>query len=93
MAVSSKTVERIYTEIVLNIPKNESTITMDAEISALWDEISAEVEQLRSEGFGFDIPSEMPDPVTIYPVEDERSDDPTGRLDVLEKLSRLYLDK
>lgn len=93
MAVSSRIVERIYTEIVLNVAKKDSTVDMTNEVSALWDEIAAEVAQMKADGKDFEIPSEMPDPVQLTPVEQERSVSPSGRLDALAKLSRLYLDK
>lgn len=93
MAVSSRIVERIYTEIVLNVAKKDSTVDMTNEVSALWDEIAAEVAQMKADGKDFEIPSEMPDPVQLTPVEQERSVSPSGRLDTLAKLSRLYLDK
>lgn len=93
MAVSSRIVERIYTEIVLNVAKKDSTVDMTNEVSALWDEIAAEVAQMKADGKDFEIPSEMPDPVQLTPVEQDRSVSQSGRLDTLAKLSRLYLDK
>ena len=39
----SKSVERMYAEIVLGIDKSQSTVEMDAELSGLWDQIAREV--------------------------------------------------
>jgi hypothetical protein len=48
-------VERMYAEIVLGVEKSQSTIEMDSELSALWDQIASEVAQMKAEGKGFKI--------------------------------------
>jgi len=54
---------RIYAEIVNGTLKEESVVELDDELSALWDTITAEVEEIKAKNPGavFDVPSEMPD--------------------------------
>ena len=90
----SKSVERMYAEIVLGIDKSQSTVEMDAELSGLWDQIAREVQQMKAEGKGFDIPSEIPEVPKLKMVPEARfAAFVRGRLDVLRRLSDLYLDK
>ena len=90
----SKSVERMYAEIVLGIDKSQSTVKMDAELSGLWDQIAREVEQMKAEGKGFDIPSEIPEVPKLKMVPEARfAAFVRGRLNVLRRLSDLYLDK
>jgi hypothetical protein len=94
MMADSKSVERMYTEIVLGISKSQSTVEMDSELSALWDQIVREVKQMRSEGKGFEIPTEIPDVPKVKMVPEARfAAFIRGRLNVLRRLSNLYLDK
>ena len=62
----SKKVERIYVEIVLGIPKDQSQVQLDAELDAIWDQVATEVEQMKAEGKQFEIPTEIPD---VEPVD------------------------
>lgn len=90
----SKSVERMYAEIVLGIDKSQSTVEMDEELSGLWDQIAREVEQMKAEGKGFDIPSEIPEVPKLKMVPEARfAAFVRGRLNVLRRLSDLYLDK
>ena len=90
----SKSVERMYAEIVLGIDKSQSTVEMDAELSGLWDQIAREVKQMKAAGKGFDIPSEIPEVPKLKMVPEARfAAFVRGRLDVLRRLSDLYLDK
>jgi len=52
--------ERVYVEILLGIPRSKSTVRMRPEIERFWDELTAEVKQMRADGKGFLIPSEFP---------------------------------
>lgn len=67
---NSKDVERIYTQIVLGIPKSESTVTLDDELSDIWDKIAAEVDAMREAGQGFEIPAETPDVEVPSPTDE-----------------------
>lgn len=91
---NSRSVERMYTEIVLGINKSQSTVKMDAELSSLWDQISREVRQMKAEGKGFDIPTEIPDVPKVNMVPEARfAAFVRGRLNVLRRLSDLYFGK
>jgi len=56
----SDKIERIYVEILLGFSKEQSLVELDDKLSALWDKIAAEVAQMKAEGKGFEIPSEIP---------------------------------
>jgi len=75
MMADSKSVERMYTEIVLGISKSQSTVEMNDELSSLWNQIAREVKQMKSEGKGFDIPTEIPDVPKVKMVPEPRSVD------------------
>lgn len=68
MALLSTEIERIYTEIVLGLPRSESLVEMRPEVVAFWDTLSAEVERMRADGKSFKMISEFPNTI---PVSDE----------------------
>lgn len=68
MALLSTEIERIYTEIVLGLPRSESLVEMRPEVVAFWDTLSAEVERMRADGKSFKMISEFAD---VMPVSDE----------------------
>lgn len=43
--------------------KEETTVTLDPELDALWDQIAQEVQEIKDNNPGavFDIPNEIPD--------------------------------
>lgn len=61
MALEANEVERIYVEILLGIPRSESLVRMRPEVERFWDELSAEIAQMRADGKGFLVPNEFPD--------------------------------
>lgn len=62
-------VVRIYQQVALGITKEESSIKLNEEMNALWDQIAIEVRVLSSDGFILDVPFEMPDPVAYAPTD------------------------
>lgn len=68
MALLSTEIERIYTEIVLGLPRSKSLVKMRPEVVAFWDTLSAEVERMRADGKSFKMISEFPN---TMPVNDE----------------------
>ena len=94
MMVPARDVEKMYTEIVLGLSKSQSTVNMSTEADALWDQIEAEVRQMRADGKGFEIPSEIPDVPKVHMVaEVDKMAALRGRFRVLERILQLWLDK
>lgn len=67
MTLEANEVERIYVEILLGIPRSESLVRMRPEVERFWDELSAEIAQMRADGKGFLVPNEFPD---VLPTKD-----------------------
>lgn len=60
--MDSETATRIYSQVVLGMPKEESSLAAEsAETSAWWDQMVTEVAALKASipGVVFDIPSEI----------------------------------
>lgn len=60
---TSDVINRIYSHIVMGKTKEETTVTLDPELDALWDQIAQEVQEIKDNNPGavFDIPNEIPD--------------------------------
>ena len=59
--MDSSVIERLYTEIVLGIPKTASKFAPLTEAySLIWDKIAGEVEEIKKQGGIIAIPAETP---------------------------------
>jgi hypothetical protein len=60
--VDSEALASMYNQIVLGVPKEQSRFVTDEKSSATWDQIAAEVEQMKAENpaVWFDVPNELP---------------------------------
>jgi len=59
--MDSDLVFAMYVEVANGKDKKDSIVPMTEEASALWDKMVIEVAEVRAEGYGLDIPFEMPD--------------------------------
>ena len=59
--MDSDLVFAMYVEVANGKDKKDSIVPMTQEASALWDKMVKEVAEVRAEGYGLDIPFEMPD--------------------------------
>jgi hypothetical protein len=59
--MDSDLVFAMYVEVANGKDKKDSIVPMTAEASALWDKMVEEVAEVRAEGYGLEIPFEMPD--------------------------------
>jgi hypothetical protein len=59
--MDSDLVFAMYVEVANGKDKKDSIVPMTQEASALWDKMVQEVAEVRAEGYGLDIPFEMPD--------------------------------
>jgi hypothetical protein len=59
--MDSDLVFAMYVEVANGKDKKDSIVPMTAEASALWDKMVKEVAEVRAEGYGLEIPFEMPD--------------------------------
>jgi hypothetical protein len=59
--MDSDLVFAMYVEVANGKDKRDSIVPMTEEASALWDKMVIEVAEVRAEGYGLDIPFEMPD--------------------------------
>ena len=61
MALDRPRVERMYVEILLGISQNKSLLKpLSAKEVAQWANLEKEVKEIRANGGGFIIPSELP---------------------------------
>jgi hypothetical protein len=60
--VDSDELASMYAQIVNGVPKEQSRFVTDEESSAAWEQIAAEVEQMRADNPNviFDVPNELP---------------------------------
>lgn len=61
---------RIYLNVALGTRKEESGFPLTQEMEAYWDEVAAEVADIRAAGFDLDIPWETPDVDVILGLKD-----------------------
>jgi hypothetical protein len=59
--MDSDLVFAMYVEVANGKDKKDSVVPMTQEASALWDKMVQEVAEVRAEGYGLEIPFEMPD--------------------------------
>jgi hypothetical protein len=59
--MDSDLVFAMYVEVANGKDKKDSIVPMTEEASALWDKMIKEVAEVRAEGYGLEIPFEMPD--------------------------------
>jgi hypothetical protein len=59
--MDSDLVFAMYVEVANGKDKKDSIVPMTEEASALWDKMVKEVAEVRAEGYGLEIPFEMPD--------------------------------
>ena len=59
--MDSDLVFAMYVEVANGKDKKDSIVPMTQEASVLWDKMVKEVAEVRAEGYGLDIPFEMPD--------------------------------
>ena len=59
--MDSDLVFAMYVEVANGKDKKDSIVPMTEEASALWDKMVKEVADVRAEGYGLEIPFEMPD--------------------------------
>lgn len=59
--ITSEQITRIYVEILQGTPQKESLVPITPESVRIWNQIAAEVAQMRQDGKGFDIPAEIPE--------------------------------
>lgn len=59
--MDSDLVFAMYVEVANGKDKKDSVVPMTEEASNLWDKMVTEVAEVRAEGYGLDIPFEMPD--------------------------------
>jgi hypothetical protein len=64
---SANDVSRITAEIANGVLKQDSTVTLTDELSALWDQIEMEIAEIRARGLIVEIPGEMPDVQLLSP--------------------------
>lgn len=55
--MDSDDVIRVYTQIVNGTPKADSVVLLTPELSALWDEIAADIEDYKASGFELAVPN------------------------------------
>lgn len=68
--MDSDLVFAMYVEVANGKNKKDSIVPMTQEASALWDKMVKEVAEVRAEGYGLDIPFEMPDVEIVEPTTD-----------------------
>ena len=66
--MDSDLVFAMYVEVANGKDKKDSIVPMTQEASALWDKMVKEVAEVRAEGYGLDIPFEMPDVEIVEPT-------------------------
>jgi len=59
---------KMYVEVANGKDKKDSVVPMTEEASAMWDKLVKEVAEVRAEGYGLDIPFEMPDVEIVEPT-------------------------
>ena len=66
--MDSDLVFAMYVEVANGKDKKDSVVPMTQEASALWDKMVQEVAEVRAEGYGLEIPFEMPDVEIVEPT-------------------------
>lgn len=66
--MDSDLVFAMYVEVANGKDKKDSIVPMTQEASALWDKMVQEVAEVRAEGYGLEIPFEMPDVEIVEPT-------------------------
>ena len=66
--VDSDVAARMLAQIVNGVSKEDSTVHLDDEHGALWDEMAAEVAEARAAGKIVDIPAEWPETDGVEPL-------------------------
>lgn len=66
--MDSDLVFAMYVEVANGKDKKDSIVPMTQEASALWDKMVKEVAEVRAEGYGLEIPFEMPDVEIVEPT-------------------------
>lgn len=66
--MDSDLIFKMYVEVANGKDKKDSIVPMTEEASALWDRMVKEVAEVRAEGYGLDIPFEMPEVEIVEPT-------------------------
>ncbi len=65
MALSGDQIERMVVEITLGMSKGESLIQMTTDASEMWDQLEAEIRELKAKGMIVDTAPEIPAVVRV----------------------------